>query len=215
MKKSQMIYRCFAEGALEDRKKHFTLRGIARELGLSPNTVSLATKPLVKVGAVTKYNWYFMVTNFEKLLVFWSVTRNIDRDIIYKAYSGLGLAEIEKRMPAEVAYTCYSGYVAMFGNDVSDYDKVYVYATESGLDEIRRRFPETELRGKPGYSNILVFKADPVMKTMIEEHSLRKAAAPLTQIYVDLWNNKDWFAYEFLKKLKRRIDDKYAKAILQ
>lgn len=210
-----MVYRYFAEGVLNDRKRHFTLRGIARELALSPNTVSLAAMQLAKVGAVTKYNGYFGVTSLEKLLVFWSVVRNLDHDIKYRTYSSLGIAEIEKRMPAEVAYTCYSGYVALFGNDVSDYDKIYVYATESGLKEVMRRFPEMELQGKPGYSNILVLKADPVMEIMIEEHTLRKAAAPLTQIYVDLWNNKDWFAYEFLKKLRQRIEDKYAKAILQ
>lgn len=215
MKKKQLVYRYLAEAALRDRKCHFILRRIALELRISPNTVSLAVMPLVNVGAVTEYKGYFGVTNLEKLLDFWAVTRNFDSDIVYSTYYDSPLPEIERRMPAEIAYTSYSGYAALFGNDVSDYDKVYVYAGERGLEEIRKRFPVRALSGKSGYVNVVVLRADLAMERMIEEHRLVKSAAPLTQIYVDLWNNKDWYAYEFLKKIKKRIDDNYAKAILQ
>ena len=214
MKKSQIVYRYLAENALRDKKARFVLRRIAEELKVSPNTVSLAFMPLAKVGAVMKYNGYFNVIDLDKLLSFWAVTRNFDRDIAYSTYSERSLQEIEARMPSEIAYTCYSGYVARFGNDVSDYDKVYVYTTKSGMKEIKSRFPQQALSGKSDYTNVIALMADPVLENAINNHSLERDAAPLTQIYVDLWNNKDWYAYEFLKKVKKKIDDTYAKAIL-
>lgn len=214
MKKNQMVYRYISQQALKNKKAHIILRQVAKELNISPNTVSLALMPLVRVGALTKYMGHFEVTNINKLLNFWAVYRNFDKDIVYSTYANLGFAEIERRMPEGIAYTCYSGYVALFGNDASDYDKVYVYATKSALNEIKRRFPQIALSKRSNYKNIVVLAADPILEKMIENHQLKKSAALITQIYVDLWNNKDWFAYEFLKKLKKRIDDIYAKAIL-
>lgn len=214
MKKIQTVYRHLAEEVLKDRKRHFVMRDVARTLRISPNTVSIAAGSLGRIGAITRYEGYFSVTNFEKLLGFWAVERNLDKDIIYKTYVEEAESEIEKRMPAEVAFTCYSAYVALFGNDVSEYSGVYVYATEKGLDEIKKRFPERRLSERSDYTNLTVLKPDVVLEERINNGSLEKASVSLPQIYVDLWNNKDWYAYEFLKKLKHRVDGLYAKAVL-
>ncbi len=214
MKKSQTVYRYLAEAALKDKNAGFAMRDMARALHISPNTVSLAIKPLERVGAVSRRSNRAGVLDLEKLMAFWAVSRNLEKDIIYRTYVDERETEIEKRMPSEIAFTCYSAYSMLFGNDASDYSGVYAYATEKGLEQIMKRFPEKRLSGKSGYSNLIVLKPDQVLEEMINTGTLKRSSVSVPQIYVDLWNNKDWYANEFLKKLKVRMDEMYAKAIL-
>lgn len=214
MHKNQMVYRLLLETALENKNSKFVMRDIGRTLGVSPNTVSLAIRPLENIGAVSKSERSFGIINFEKLLNFWAVLRNFEKDIIYRTYVREKEDEIEKRMPHECAFTCYSAYALLFGNDAADYSTVYAYATEKGLEQIRMRFPEQRLSQKSNYFNLVILKPDPALAEEIDKGRLIKNSVPLPQIYVDLWNNREWNASEFLNKLKKRMDDMYAKAIL-
>ena len=214
MKKNQVIYRFIAQATLQNKKTKFVMRDIARTLKISPNTVSLTVKSLVNIGAVTQYGNYFSISDFNKLIDFWAVKRDISKDIIYQTYADIEESEIEKMMPSEVAFTCYSAYVLLFGNDASDYSGVYVYASDKGLKEIKMRFPEKKLSERSKYFNITVLKPDQLLSNMIDNGATIKSSVSVPQLYVDLWNTKDWYAYEFLKKLKIKIDDMYAKAVL-
>ncbi|MEM3208948.1 MAG: hypothetical protein QXE33_03445 [Candidatus Micrarchaeaceae archaeon] len=216
MNKKGMVYRFIAEHALKDKKVRLNVRGIARELEMAPDTVSNAVAPLKRIGAIDMQRRYFTLTSLDKLLSVWSVSRNFEKDIAYETYlSKLSVKEIEDMLPSGIAYTCYSGYVKLFGNDVSAYSEVYAYAPEPSLKEIKTRFPESVLTKGSGYYNLIILKPDYVLSKMILEKRLEHSSVGLPQLYVDLWNAKEWYAYDFLKHLKERIDDKYAKAILE
>jgi biotin operon repressor len=216
MRKIEIVYRYLIERILADKKTKFVGREIARELGISPNTISNAIAPLKRSGAADVHKRYFEVTNLEKTLAYWAVNRQLEKDIVYKTYVAVkNVDEIEKRMPSEIAYTCCSGYKNIFGNDVSDYGKVYVYAAESALIEIKRRFPERRLSAKVEGSNLFVLSPDSILESMILSGKLEHSSVQLSQLYVDLWNTSEWYSYEFLKRLGKKIDDKYGEIILE
>jgi DNA-binding Lrp family transcriptional regulator len=213
MNKAGVVYRYIAEALLKNRKANLVERNIARMLAISPNTVSRALAPLERIGSVQIYRTYFNIYDWKKLLLFWAVNRKIERDIIYKTYSQVrDISKIEDRLPGEIAYTSFSAYVKNFGNDAAGYSEVYAYAPEATLKEIMQRFPP--MRGPGGYSNLIILKPDYVLEKRIADGTLVHSSVPLPQLYVDLWNNNTWYAYEFMKKLEPRIGDAYAKALL-
>lgn len=214
MNKSGIVYRHIAEKLLRNRKAKFVERELARQLGISPDTVSNAIKPLKGIGIATVYRTYFEVHNLNKLLVFWAVNRKLEKDIIYKAYIEIrDIKEIEDRLPGEIAYTEFSAYVKEFGNDAASYSEVYAYATEHACAEIGKRFRPANVRN--GYCNLILLKPDGILEEKIIQNELEHSSVSMPQMYVDLWNNNTWYAAEFLKKLEKRIGDKYAKAILE
>jgi hypothetical protein len=214
MRLGSVVCRYILEMALKN-KYSFTENGIAKELSLSPNTVSVAVRNLANVGAAAIYKRHFELKNFDKALYYFSVNRKLREDIIYSTYFKSSVGEIEKSMPSEIAYTACSGYVNLFGNDASDYSEVYVYATERSCREIMDRFPKNRLSKASDYANIIVLKPDRILGSLISESAFDGSAAPVTQIYADLWNMKEWYAHEFEKKLKSRIDGMHGKKILQ
>lgn len=215
MRLSSAIYRHVLEKKLKNRMERFTENGVARELCISPNSVSIAIKRLEEIGAASIYRRHFEIIGFDKALSYWAATRKLGSDIMYSTYSDAGTSYIESSMPSGVAYTAYTGYSNLFGNDASDYSEVYVYATEQGARETARRFPKRQFSKGSDYANIIVLRPDRPLGAMIDNGSLDKSTVPITQLYVDLWNIKTWYAYEFVTKLKKRVDDAYAKAILQ
>jgi DNA-binding transcriptional regulator YhcF (GntR family) len=216
MNKKCLAYRYIAEHALADKKMKFTVRGIASDLSVAPDTISNAAAPLKRTGAIDMQRRYFTLINFEKLLAIWAVARNFDRDIEYKTYvARRSTAEIEDMLPSGIAYTNYSGYTKLFGNAVSTYSEVYAYATEQAVEEIKKRFPKNLLSKGSDYGNLIILRPDYVLSKRIMGKALQGSAVSMPQLYVDLWNAKEWYAYEFLRRLKEKIDDKYAKAILE
>ena len=214
MNKAGVVYRYVAEKLLENRKARFVEREMARQLGMSPDTVSSSIKPLKRIGIATVYRTYFEVHNLSKLLLFWAVNRKLDRDVIYRTYvQARDIKEIEDRLPGEIAYTEFSAYVKLFGNDAAGYSEVYAYATEHACIEIGRRFKAIEMPNDR--YNLILLKPDNVLGGKIMKNELLHSSVSIPQMYVDLWNNNTWYAAEFLKKLEKRISDKYAKAVLE
>jgi hypothetical protein len=216
MNKSGVVYRHVAELYLRDSSIKPVVRHIASDLGISPNTVSMALSQLSRIGAIKMHKRNFEILDFGKLLVFWEVNRKFDKDIVYRTYVRIkDPNDIEKYMPNEIAYTNYSGYIKLFGNDASDYGSVYVYATDKSMEEIKKRFPPKSLSSKVEWYNLYVMKPDYELARMIENHELKNSTVPISQLYVDLWNNGEWYAFEFLKKLKNRMGEMYGKTILE
>lgn len=214
--KKGIVYRQIAETLLRDRKSRFVERELARELGISPDTVSNAIAPLKRIGAATVYRRYFEVHDLNKLLVFWAVGRRLERDIVYRTWvETQSISSVEDHMPDGTAYTCFSGYSRWFSGPAADYSEVYVYATEQALAEIRKRFPEREFSKGVERYNLFVLRPDHALAKIIDDGKQEHGSAPLSQIYVDLWNLKQWQAAEFLKRLEPRIGEMYAKAVLE
>ena len=186
MKKNELVYRYLLELALEKKTRKTTQAGIAKELGISISTVNNAINPLRKMGAVHIKLRSLEITNPKKIIYYWASIRNLEKDIIYKTRVNASVSEIEKNMPADVVYGSYSAYKFLFNDVPADYSEIYVYSSD--LTEIKKRFRENK-----NTPNLFVLKKDITNMT-------------IANIFVDLWNLKEWYAKDFLLALEAKID---------
>lgn len=189
MQKKEIIYRQLL------LNPETTQLELSKDLKISLSTVNSAIKPLRSMGAVSVGQRRLRVVDKEKLLLFWASIKKIQGSILYRTRVEMPVNQIERNMPPEVLFTAYSGYKFRYKDVPADYSEVYVYAYGVGLDSITSRFPESEK-----VPNLFVLKAD--------EHLLRMSKdniVPDCQMFVDLWNLPEWYAKEFIIKLKERI----------
>ncbi|MBI3190675.1 winged helix-turn-helix domain-containing protein [archaeon] len=186
MRKSELIYSYMLEMSLEKKKRVLTQAEMAKALGISLSTVNNALKPLRRMGAVSVKARSLSVTDPKKALYFWAATRNVEKDIIYSTRADGSVSEIEKRMPHDTIYAAYSAYKFRFRDVPADYSEVYVYS--DSVAEIKKRFGENASR-----PNLFVLRKDISKMT-------------LANIFVDIWNLKEWYAKEFLKSVEERIN---------
>ena len=137
------------------------------------------------MNAVRIKNRNFEIVNGKKILLYWASIRDLEKDIIYKTRVEMSVVEIEKNMPQNVVYGGYSAYKFMFKDMPADYSEVYIYSNY--IEEIKRRFKENKNEG-----NLFVLKK--------EFDKITKA-----QIFVDLWNLKEWYAKDFLKAMEEKL----------
>lgn len=193
MSKKELIWREILIQSLERKKFDFTQSELAEKLGVSLSTVFNALKIPRQSGAVRVTGRNFSVIDAEKLLYIWATQRNLLKDIIYKTNISESAQKIEGRMPEGIIFGGYSAYVARHKDAPADYAKVYVYAEDDKLEEIKNRFPE-----KKGEANLFVLKSDPWLKRFGN-------IVPDVQSFVDFWNMGDWYAKDFLNALKNRL----------
>jgi DNA-binding transcriptional regulator YhcF (GntR family) len=188
-KKTEWIYREILYQALEQKQRRLTQSALAKHCGVSIGLVNRALAPLADINAIEKKPRGFIVISPRKAMLHWAGIRKLHMDIAYQTHSTKPVAQIEKEMPP-CLFTCYSGFSRRFGHAPADYGEVFVYADTAVVKE---RFPLAA--GKP---NIIVLKTDVHMKNF--------KAAPLGQLFVDLWNAGTWYAEEFLKALEAELD---------
>jgi len=192
MLKKEVIYRYILTEAIERKQLSFTQLSLSKKFRFSLSTVNNALKPLEAMGAVEKRTRSFNIIDLRKILILWATARNITKDIRYTTRSDLPVQKIEGGMPTDVVFTAYSAYRFLYNEAPADYGEVYVYADRKALEEINERFPKS--KGPP---NIFVLEKDEYMPS--------GNIAPIPQIYVDLWNLKEWYAKEYLDALERRM----------
>ena len=185
MKKLELVYNKILEEAIENKNYKLTQKSLSKELNISLSTVNYALKPLRNMGAVKINLKNLNIINIKKILYYWASIRNIEKDIIYKTRIDKNVVEIEKLMPNNAIFTAYSAYKFKFKDVPADYSEVYVYGNK---DDIKERFKES--RGIP---NLFVLKKD-----------INKLT--LANLFVDLWNLKEWYAKDYLNALERRIN---------
>jgi DNA-binding transcriptional regulator YhcF (GntR family) len=193
MNKKEQIWREILQKVITRRQFEFTQKDLAKNLEVSLSTVFNALKIPRAQGAIVVRGRDFSVVDAEKFLYIWATQRNIEKEIIYQTYAAAGAQEIEGLMPAGTIFAAYSAYRQKYGDAPADYDKVYVYATQGTLDEIKKRFPK-----RAGTPNLFALKSDPGLPSFGN-------VAPEAQIFCDLWNLKDWYAKDFLKTLKDKL----------
>ncbi len=159
---------------------------ISVELDMSLSTVNRAVKKLEKMGAVEISSRSLKTRDKEKILMYMSSIRNTEKDILYRTRVNEKVREIEMSMPGGVEFTAYTAYKLRYEDVPADYSEVYVYADEQGIDEIKKRFPET--KGPP---NLFVLKKETIVNDAL--------------IFADLWNLKEWYAREFTREMHDRI----------
>lgn len=89
-------------------------------------------------------------------------------------------------MPPDIVYAAYSAYKIKFKDTPADYSEVYVYGDP---DKMRKRFPPS--KNKP---NLFVLSGPGGMT--------------IANIFVDLWNMKEWYAKDFLTAMEAKIHAK-------
>jgi len=187
MKKIELVYKKILDEVIEKKNKKLTQAEISRALQISLSTVNLALEHLKKMNAVEVNNRNFTIVNAKKILFYWASIRNLEKDIVYGTRVDKSVVEIEKNMPPGVLFGAYSAYKFIFKDMPADYSEVYVYADDDAVEEIKKRFKENKNEG-----NLFVLKKD--FKEMTK-----------AQIFVDLWNLKEWYAKDFLKALEEKI----------
>ncbi len=168
---------------------------LAEKLEISLSTVNNAIHPLRGMGAVQVSARKLKVLDKEKLLLYWASIRNLQKDLLYQTRVDSPVNQIEKNMPSEVLFTAYSGYKFKHKDVPADYSEVYIYAYGKGLGSIESRYPESGKR-----ANLFVLKADEQLLQVSKD-----SIVPDHQIFVDLWNLPEWYAKEFVMKLKEKI----------
>lgn len=193
MSKKELIWLEILSQAIDNKTFDFTQKEMAGKFGISLSTVFNALKIPRQLGAVKVTGRNFSLVDAEKLLYLWATQRNFNKEIIYETYSPLGPKENEGLMPAGIIFAAYSAYAHKYDDAPADYGKVYVYAGPEELAEIKKRFP-----ARKGNPNVFVLKKD-------ELAGKYKLADSDARTFCDLWNLPDWYAKEFLKKLKEKI----------
>ena len=195
MKKIEQVYREILYQAMEKNNKSLTQLGLTKRRGFSLSNVNLALKNLEKINGVKINKMNFKVIDIKKIIYYWASSRVFERDIIYKTRIEMPIREIESNMP-DLIFGAFSAYKFKFKDVPADYSEVYVYANEQQLNIIKKRFPE--IRGTKNF-NVFVLKAD-------ENIDKYGKTSTIANIFIDLWNLKQWYANDFLKELEKRIN---------
>lgn len=200
MKKIEIIWREMLFQAIEKKARQFTQKEIAQKFGFSTSTVFQALKVPRKMGAIRVTGRFFILEDPEKLLYHWASIRDLKKDIILAGQVDLPILEIEGRMPQGIVFGGFRAAKELLGGEIpADYDQVYVYSADIG--EIKRRFNLKKTRLKKGErENLLVLKADEFLGKYGQ-------TTTFAQTFVDLWNLPEWYAKEYIRALKEKIDD--------
>ena len=188
MKRIEEVYREMLFRSMEKKENNLTQSQLASSLNVSLSVVNLALEPLKRMNAIKVKNRSFDVIDKRKILYYWASIRNIEKDIVYETRVEKPVMKIESEMPNNAIYGCYSAYKFKLKDVPADYSEVYIYSND--INEIKKRFPK-----KDNNPNLFVLKKDSNMKEMT-----------LANIFVDLWNLKEWYARDFLISLERKID---------
>lgn len=195
MKKTELIYREILYRATEKKERRFTQLEISKRLGLSLSVVNRAVKKLESIGAVRVALRSFNLVDVKKALYYWASVRSLDRDIVLKMWVDIPVREIERNMP-DVIFSAYSGYKFLFSDVPADYSEVYVYADDTSIREIEKRF--SVYKKRVDKVNLIILKKDKWMD-LYEK-------IPLAQVFVDLWNLREWYAREYVLAFEKRLE---------
>ena len=194
LKKNEWVYRHILILTMEKKATRFTQLELSKYFKISLSTVNNALEPLRRMGCITVQQRFFTITDTRKLLLYWATIRNIQRDLLYTTRMNASIKEIENLVPSDAVFTAYTAYKLLYKEAPADYSEVYFYIPQETLPEIKERFPKS--KGPP---NVFVLEGDPFL--LNGKHPL--VSGP--QLYVDLWNLKEWYAQEFLTALEKRL----------
>lgn len=176
-------------------RQRMTQLELSKRLGVSLSTVNNAIAPLARQGAIEVKRMGLSVVDMKKLVVYLASARNLQADILFSTRISMKVSEIEKSMPEGVVYAAFSAYRFLYGDTPADYSEVYVYADEKVLEELKSRFPARE-----GPPNLYVLQMDSRLPKLS-----KNAIAPPIQIFIDLWNLREWYAKEFVLAMSKRL----------
>lgn len=193
MFKKETIWREILFQATAKNQIRFTQKNLAKKFGFSLSTVFNALRVPRDCGAIKVSGRDFTIIDIEKFLNIWATFRQLKKEIIYQTHSDLSARDIEGQVPPGAIYAAFSAYKKKYHQSPADYDKVYLYAGQKQLKEIKKRFSP-----KKGYQNLIILQADSYLADF-------GSITPDVQTYVDLWNLSEWYAKDFLDALKEKF----------
>lgn len=195
MKKIDRVIREVLYQVLGQGKRFFKQKELAQKCDLSLGTINPLIQKLIRLGALESKPQGFRVVDTKRLLTYWSVTRDLYKDIIYTTYVPKRVKKIEADLPAGTISTGFTGYSKYFEETPTDYDEIYVYADKETMQDRFKPRPDIQ-------SNLIILEPD--------EHLAKLSigdVVPLAQLYVDLWQlgrPANRFVDELEKKMNRR-----------
>ena len=194
MKKIEAVYREILYRAMERKEFNLTQSELSKKLNISLSIVNLVARKLNSSGAIKIQQRSFHVLDVKKILYLWASLRNLRKDIIFQARIEIPVREIERILP-DILYTAYTAYKFRFNDVPADYSEIYVYADEKELEVIKRRI--YKLKHSEKNPNLFILKKDSSLDLYDK--------IPLAQIFVDLWNLKEWYSKDFINALENKI----------
>ena len=195
MKKIETIWHYLLYSALKEHNFKFTQKELAKKFDYSLSTINYSLTIPTDIGAIRKESKFFILENFEKLLYYWASVRNFSKDLLYSTYLAGEIKDIQGQIPAEAIFAGYTAASYWLKEPAADYDKIYCYMDEIQIKNIKERFLIVEKKK----SNIFFLKKE---KSMDQYGSY----TTIPQTFVDIWNMPDWYAQDFLKALKEKIN---------
>jgi len=195
MKRAETVYREILYRVIEEKERKLTQSELSKKLEISLSIVNSTVRKLSELGAVKILQRSFSVIDIKKALYFWASIRNLKKDIIFSGRIDLSVRDIERSMPNDIIYTAYSAYKFRFKDVPADYSEIYIYASDDGIKNIKKRLVIKE-NIRP---NLFVLKKDNLISKYKE--------IPIAQIFVDLWNLREWYAKEFVDALEKKIEE--------
>ena len=165
-----MLNRFYTKG-----ERFFKQKELSEICGISLGTVNPVITRLEMFGALECKPLGFRLIDPKRALLYWAVTRELGKDVVYSTFVPSTVEELERSLPRGVILTAYSGYRATLGKMPGEFNRVFVY---SDTDEVKRVFKPTQRERR----NLFVLRSD--------EHLARlskNGVVPLVQLYVDLW----------------------------
>lgn len=187
MKKSELVYLLLSEGIAKTQLE------ISKKLGVSLSTVNNAIEPLRAMGAIQVSHSGVKVLDKRKILLYWSSIHK--QEVIYST-NVESVMQAEREVPGGVLFTSFTAFKHLWNKIPSDYSELYLYADEKGLEELKKRFSPSSKK-----SNFFVLKALPQLFAFG-----KKGCVPPSLVFVDLWNNKEWYASEFVKAMEDELN---------
>jgi DNA-binding transcriptional MocR family regulator len=175
MRKIDRILREILHRFYQGGERFFNQKGLAKICALSLGTVNPLIARLEGLGAIERKPLGFRLVDPKRALLYWAITRELEKDITYTTFVPGTVEELEARLPRGAILTAYSGFRAKLDLTPADYEQVFVYADH---DEIKHVFKPTSRQER----NLFVLTPDGHLQRRSE-----KNVAPLVQIYVDLW----------------------------
>ncbi len=199
MNRQETVFRRIAYGYVRGERS-FTQLGVSKELGVSLSIVNSAVRNLSEINAVRVKARSFEIMALDRLLLYWATHRNLGKDVVYQTRAEMPVRGIEQSMPNQIAFTGYTAYRYLYGDAPADYSEVYVYATQRGLEQIKDRFTPNEK-----VPNVTVLRCDGELENEIDRGVLKSSSVCPPQIFVDLWNMREWYAKDFVDALSKRL----------
>jgi DNA-binding MarR family transcriptional regulator len=195
MRKTDRVLREVLHRFYERGERFFKQKELAKVCKISLGTINPIVSRLEQFGAIERRPLGFRLTEPRRALLYWAVTRDLEKDIAYATFVPEEIKKLEAGLPSDAILTAYSGFRAKFGTTPTDYHQVFVYADS---EAIKRAFKPT-FREK---RNLFVLTPDEHLRQLSD-----KNVAPLVQIYVDLWQ-LGAHASRFVEELEQKF--KYA-----